>query len=109
MATRPETVEYIVEQATGRIAVSAKMMFGEYALYAQGKLIALICDDQLFIKPTAPGRAFIGDVVEAAPYKGAKPSFLITGDLLEDSDWLIELVTLTAKSLPIPIKKSRKR
>ncbi len=109
MATRPETVEYIVDQATGKLPILAKKMFGEYALYAEGKLVALICDEQLFIKPTELGRAFIGDVVEAPPYKGAKPSFLIPGDRLEDGDWVAELVRITAQSLPIAVTKSRKR
>ena len=33
------------------------------------------------------GRKFIGNVVEATPYEGAKPSFLIE-DKIEDSEWL---------------------
>lgn len=109
MTTRPETVDYIVEQATGALPVAARKMFGEYALYADGKLVALICDDQLFIKPTEPGRTFVGEVIEAPPYTGAKPSFLIPGERLEDGDWLAELVRLTAHALPMPVKKPRKR
>lgn len=110
MATRPETVDYIVEQATGALVVTAKKMFGEYALYADGKLVALICDDQLFIKPTPAGRSFIGEVDEVPPYKGAKPSFLISGDRLEDGDWLADLVRYTANALPIkPAKKPRSK
>ncbi len=106
MATRPETVDYILGQASGGLTVAARKMFGEYALYADGKLVALICDDQLFVKPTASGRAFIGVVTEAAPYKGAKPSFLIEGDRLEDGDWLAELVRVTADGLPTPVRKT---
>ena len=108
MATRSETVAYILDQAAGDVPIVARKMFGEYALYADGKLVALICNDQLFIKPTAPGRAFISTVTEAPPYKGAKPSFLIAGDLLEDRGWLAKLVRLTANALPAPVKKPRK-
>lgn len=50
-------------------------MFGEYALYCDGKTVALICDDQLFIKPTVSGHAYIGAVAEGFPYPGAKPWF----------------------------------
>ena len=109
MATRRETVDHIVEQATGARPVSARKMFGEYALYIDGKLVALICDDQLFVKPTDAGRAFIGEAVEAPPYAGAKPSFLVAGDRLEDGDWLAELMRRTAEDLPVPVRKSRSR
>lgn len=108
MATRPETVEYIVGQAMGAMVVTSKKMFGEYALYADGKLVALICDDRLFIKPTAEGRSFIGEVDEVPPYDGAKPSFLISKDRLEDAEWLADLFRRTADALPsMPAKKPR--
>ncbi len=84
------------------------MMFGEYALYSKGKVVALICDDQLFVKPTVAGRAFIGDVVEAPPYPGAKLSFLIQ-DKIEDGDWLTQLITLTEEELPKPKPKKKKK
>ena len=61
-----------------------------------------------FIKPTDGGRAFIGNVVEAPPYPGAKPSFLIEGQI-EDGDWLSELVRITARELPAPKPKRRKK
>jgi len=106
MATRQATVDFIVEQASGAFVAMAKKMFGEYALYADDKLVGLICDDQLFIKPTTAGRGFIGQVEEMPPYEGAKPSFLISGDQLEDGEWLSELVRRTAEALP---KKPAKR
>jgi TfoX/Sxy family transcriptional regulator of competence genes len=52
------------------------------------KVIALVCDNQLFIKPTAGGRSMIGNVVEAPPYPGAKPHFLI-GEQLDDRPWML--------------------
>ncbi len=36
-------------------AVSARKMFGEYAIYREGKLIVLVCDDGLFPKPPDAG------------------------------------------------------
>ncbi len=81
-------------------------MFGEYAVYCEGKVVALICDNQLFIKPTEAGKSFIGDVVEAPPYPGAKPSFLI-GEHIEDKEWISHLVRLTEKELPAPKPKKR--
>ncbi len=108
MATSQSTVDFIVEQVTGAGTVAARKMFGEYALFCDGKLVALICDDQLFIKPTVAGRAHIGGVTEKPPYKGAKPCFWISGDDWDNSDWLTALVRITAAELPVPVKKPRK-
>lgn len=82
-------------------------MFGEYGVFSNGKIFALICDNKLFIKPTNAGRAFISDVVEAPPYKGAKLSFLI-GDKLEERDWISNLVRITVKELPEPKRRKKK-
>lgn len=83
-------------------------MFGEYGIYADGKIFGQICDNQLFVKPTTAGREFIGDVVEAPPYPGAKPSFLIE-EKIEDIEWLSELIRLTVKELPPTIPKRKKK
>lgn len=108
MASNQDFVNFVLEQIKGTGEISAKKMFGEYALYSDAKIFALICDDKLFVKPTASGRAFIGEVLEAVPYEGAKPSFLIE-DKVEDSDWLSELVRITVKELPEPKPKKKKK
>jgi TfoX/Sxy family transcriptional regulator of competence genes len=108
MASRQSTVDFIVEQIADAGAVSAKKMFGEYGLFCDGKMVALICDDQLFVKTTEGGRAYIGDVTEVSPYAGAKPCFLISGEQWEDSDWLAKLIKISTAELPLPKKKSQK-
>jgi len=108
MATRQDTIDYLLDQIARAGRVSAKKMFGEYALYCDGKTVALVCDDQLFMKPTEAGRAFIGKVREGFPYPGAKPWLLIDGDACEDADWLSDLVRLTARELPLPKVKTKK-
>ncbi len=105
MASQKSTVDFIVEQAAKAGAVSSRKMFGEYALFCDGKMVALICDDQLFVKPTAAGRTHIGVPTEAPPYKGAKPCFLISGDKWDDADWLAELIRVSTAELPLPTKK----
>ena len=101
MATDPNFPKFVADQIDGKCDVSYRNMFGEYVLYSKGKVVALICDNQLFMKPTEAGRAFIGDVVEAPPYPGKNPFFLIQ-DEIEDGEWLTELVALTEKELPKP-------
>ena len=108
MASDLSFVEFVVDQMENDGTITYRKMFGEYAVYCNGKVVALICDNRLFIKPTEGGRSFIGDVVEAPPYPGAKMSFLIE-DKLEDREWLSHLVRITAKELPEPKPKKKKK
>jgi TfoX/Sxy family transcriptional regulator of competence genes len=102
MATKAEFVAFVLDQIENAGEITAKKMFGEYGIYADGKIFGLICDNKLFIKPTQAGRAFIGEVTEAPPYPGAKNSFLIE-DKLEDRQWLSELVRITVIGLHKPV------
>ena len=108
MASDLKFVEFVVDQMDEDCAVTYKRMFGEFGLYSDGKFFGVICDDQLFVKPTEGGRAFIGEVAESPPYPGAKPSLLI-GDKIEDAEWLSELVRITARELPMPKPWKRKQ
>jgi len=109
MASDQKFVDFIVDQIQGAGTISSKKMFGEYGLYADQKIFALVCDNKLFIKATEAGKQFIGNVVEASPYPGAKPSFLIE-EQIEDREWISELVRITAAALPEPKpKKSRSK
>ena len=107
MASDLDFVEFVVDQVGSDCNVTYRKMFGEYALYSRGKVVALICDNQLFVKPTEAGRAFIGEVVEAPPYPGAKLSFLIL-DGIEDREWLTKLIAVTEAALPRPKPKTNK-
>src|SRR4028119_1806765 len=100
MATQQRTIDHLIERATGAGTVSAKPMFGEYGVYVDGKMIGSVCDDQLFVKPTASGRAHAEPVSEAPPYPGAKPQLLIEADRWDDADWLAELLRITAAEPP---------
>lgn len=106
MASDQRFLEFVLEQIENAGEIYAKKMFGEYGIYSDGKLFGLVCDNKLFIKPTKSGREFIKDVIEAPPYHGAKPSFLIE-DQIEDREWLSELVRISIKELPIPKPKKK--
>ena len=101
MASDIELVEFVVDQISGAGVVSYRKMFGEYAIYCQGKVVMLVCDNQVFVKPTEAGRSFIGDVIEAPAYPGAKPSFLIN-EQIENREWMCSLVRITERELPEP-------
>ncbi len=108
MASDLSFVEFIVDQMGNAGEIRYRMMFGGYTIYCNEKVTALVCDNQLFIKPTEGGRAFIGDVVEAPAYPGAKNSFLIE-DKFEDREWISNLVRITAEELPKPKPKKKKK
>ncbi|MEI7905310.1 MAG: TfoX/Sxy family protein [Candidatus Firestonebacteria bacterium] len=99
-------IDFIVDQLQNAGRIKFRKMFGEYALYCNGKVFALVCDNQLFVKQTDAGRAFIGVVVEAPAYPGAKMSFLIE-DKIDDREWMCELVRITARELPVPKAKKK--
>jgi len=108
MASRQSTVDYLLEQIKEAGTVSYKKMFGEYAIYCNGKVVALVCDDELFVKPTLAGKKFVTDYIESPPYPGAKPYLLISGDMWEDSEWLAKLFKITELELPLSKIKPKK-
>ena len=108
MASQQGTVDFLIDQMAGAGNVSARKMFGEYGLYCDGKMFAIVADDQLFFKPTDAGRAWIsalGTLQEAPPYPQAKPYFLIDGGLWDEREWLTQLAQRTAAELPLPKPK----
>ena len=107
MASQQKFVDFIIEQINIPEQISYKKMFGEYGLYFENKMFALVCDNKLFIKPTLSGTEYVNDVVEEAPYPGAKPCFLIE-EKIDDSIWLRKLVEITIKELPEPKPKKKK-
>jgi TfoX/Sxy family transcriptional regulator of competence genes len=68
-------------------------------VYVDGKVVALICDDQLVLKPTLEGQRFLGKVTEAPPYPGAKNYYLLASEL-DDPERLGAALQVTADALP---------
>jgi TfoX/Sxy family transcriptional regulator of competence genes len=101
MASDIGFVEYVCEQVAGAGRITHRRMFGEFALYCDGKVVALICDNQFFLKPTVAGRALLERVKEAPPYPGAKMYYLLDADL-EDAEHMARVVRATAAELPMP-------
>jgi TfoX/Sxy family transcriptional regulator of competence genes len=108
MATDQGFVEYIQSQSGLGHHLAFKKMFGEYALYLHGKVVAFACDNQLYLKPTAEGRALLGEVSEHPPYPGAKRYFRID-EQTEDRELLKKVFEATARALPIPKPKAMAR
>jgi TfoX/Sxy family transcriptional regulator of competence genes len=107
MASDLDFIECACDQLGGAGRITYRTMFGEAAVYCEGKVVALICDNQLFVKPTAAGRALVAKPVEAPPYPGAKLHFLID-EGLDDREWLAALIRATYAELPAPKPKKPK-
>ena len=107
MASNPQFVEFAADQMQEAGVITYRKMFGEYGLYCDGKIFALICNDQLFIKITEAGKQLCPDLQEAPPYNGAK-NYLLIEDI-ENRERLTKLVTVTCAELPQPKPKKRKK
>ncbi len=105
MASKIEFVEFIVDQLREAGDITYKKMFGEYGLYCNGKIFAVICKDQFYIKVTQAGRKLCPDLSEAPPYEGAKNYFLVED--VDNREMLTALVTATYGELPEPKPKKR--
>jgi TfoX/Sxy family transcriptional regulator of competence genes len=108
MASDPKTVAFIVDQASGAGDVRAKPMFGEYGIYCDDRMVAMVCDDRLFVKSTSVGRAFASDADEAPPYPNAKPCLVINAERWDDGEWLAELFRVSAAALLLPKPRARR-
>ncbi|MFA9439460.1 TfoX/Sxy family protein [Uliginosibacterium sp. sgz301328] len=109
MASSQGTADYLLSQIATAGKVSARRMFGEYAIYCDDKTVALLCDEQLFVKKLPVVAEFLGPCEEGFPYPGAKPWFVISGERWEDHEWMTQLVKLIAAALPAPKQKTSRK
>ncbi len=106
MASDIETVTFIADQIGLGARLTHKRMFGEYALYLNTKVVAFVCDNKLFLKPTDAGRALLGSPEEAPAYPGSKNYFLL-GEELENPELLRRAFEVTESVLPLPKQKTK--
>ena len=100
MASNADFVQYIVDQCSGAGDIAVKKMMGDYCIYCNGILFGLVCDNNLFIKVTEPGRAALREEVLRPPYPGARDYFYIND--VDDQDYLAKLVQVSLPALADP-------
>ncbi|MDE3072462.1 MAG: TfoX/Sxy family protein [Pseudomonadota bacterium] len=108
MATDLDYIEYLADQIAIGDRLTHKKMFGEYALYVDGKVVAFACDNSLFIKPSSAAAALAPDLPQRPPYPGAK-DYPVADELLDDSDSLRRLILATALLMLPPKPKQPAR
>ena len=107
MGTQSSTIAHMLDTLAA-LPLTSRKMFGEYALYLGGKTVAFVCDDTLFIKPTAGALALLPDTERGPAYPGSK-DYIIGSEVLDDPDLCIRALRTIAAELPPPIpKKPRK-
>lgn len=106
MASNVEFVEYVCDQIRDAGEITCKKMFGEWGVWCNGKIVALICDNQFFVKITAAGAEVYPNYEEAPPYEGAKPYMRV--DNVDDRELMTELIRATCEELPEPKPKKPK-
>ena len=107
MSTRAQTIEDLTDALHSLPGLSTCKMFGEYALYLNARVVALICDDLLYIKPTPGALAVVTNPTMAPPYPGAKDHICLEA-ALDDPDLTIAALRAVAADLPEPKPKTPK-
>jgi TfoX/Sxy family transcriptional regulator of competence genes len=109
MATSPATIEHILSVLDDVEVFSTRAMFGEYALYAYGRTVALVCNDQLYVKILPQSAALLDVCEQDTPYPGAKLHYLVEESQLPILDGLPDILCAIAHALPPPKKKKGKK
>lgn len=126
MSTRKETTEFILDSLGEPKYFSVRAMFGEYALYADprqggasGKVVGLICNDQLYVKIMPESAELEGICEKDEAYPGSKKFYVVppqsgvpfAGEEVQLSKIknLSDILLNIAKALPMPKKKVKKK
>jgi DNA transformation protein and related proteins len=97
MKTDAGTIEFLCEQLSGAGIIRPKKMFGEYGLYCNEIIFALVCDNKLFVKATDDiKKLMIHDGLK--PYEGSGIGYWHVDEVLwDDKQALAKLVVAATK------------
>lgn len=104
MATDREFIDYIAGQIDLGARLTHRPLFGEYALYLDGKVVGFVCDNSLFVKHSEAATRLAPDLPQRPPYPGAK-GYPVADELLDDADAIRRLIVETARLMPEPKAK----
>jgi len=108
MSTSKETIADVLERLAP-LDVRARSMFGEYGIYCNEKIVALVCDDRFFLKPTAAVDSLPFDLEPCPPYPGARDYLVVDDRCMHDRAQFQRLIGATADLLPAPKPKRPKQ
>lgn len=105
MATDKALMEQLVDCIAHTGDVRTRPMFGEYAVYLDDKVVGFVCDNQLFVKPTAASGPYEAECEAAPPYPGAKNYWRVPEEKWNDKRWMSSFLRDTAAQVPVKKKK----
>lgn len=78
---------------------------GEYILYYRGKIVCVIYDDRLLVKPVKSAITLIPNTTYELPYEGAKE--MLPVDDVDNKNFSTRLFNNMYRELPNPKKKQQ--
>lgn len=108
MSTRRETVDFILSKLRSD-RFTARLMFGEFALYADEKVVALVCDDLLYVKIVPASNELESLCEKGQPYPGAKPHYIVEEGHLSSVHNIAAILLAIASSAPAKKTQTRGR
>ncbi len=109
MATQKETADFILQKLRDSKRFSVRSMFGEYALYADGKTVGFICDDLLYVKIIPASQELESLCEKGPPYPGAKLYYIVEEVQLSTINNLSNIIAAIANSIPEKKKKATRK
>ena len=108
MSTQKETVTFILSKLGSPNRFKANPMFGEYGLYADNKMVGLICDDQLYIKILPESKELEEICEKGSANNKAKNYYIVEEDQISQLPKLPNILFEIAKSIPDKKPKTKK-
>lgn len=109
MATSKDTAAFILEQLNRPERFTVKPMFGEFAIYADGKTVGFICDDQLLLKIMPESAELEARCERAQAYPGSKDYYLVPEGMISGNHKLPDLLLRMAEALPMPKPRKKRK
>ena len=106
MASSKEYLDFILEQLSELEEIAYRAMMGEYIIYYRGKIVGVIYNDRLLVKPVKSAIEYMSNAEYELPYDGAK-EMLLVGDV-DNKEFLTGLFETMYDELPAPKPKKKK-
>ena len=100
MSSSRDFIDFVLDKLEEQAIFSTRAMFGEYALYANSKVVGLICNDTVYIKILPASKDLESECEKDYPYPGAKLYYVVTEEQLDSIPNLVQILLSISRSLP---------
>lgn len=98
MATTVDYIEFVMDslRSISGMDFRYKKMFGEYCVYANDKLVLMVCDNTVYVKMLPCLKDIMAGAPTKSPYEGAKSHYILD---IEDYDLAEKAVRTVEKEI----------